>query len=120
MMSKRRTEAEAANKRNGVRKDTWFLQSSPQGDMILGYSELDPEKSLTASASDQDSFAVWSREQFKEITGIDMSKPPAGASFRLQKSGVKPNFWLGYLPSSRPIPYIDLSRSRQVRCRRSE
>ena len=84
----RRSEAEAANKKHGITKDTWFLQTSPQGDMILGYLETDdPEKSLTAYATDEDSFAVWSREQFKEITGIDMSKPQGAPPEQLWRSG---------------------------------
>ncbi|MEE9282920.1 MAG: hypothetical protein V3U49_02455 [Nitrososphaerales archaeon] len=72
----RKNEAEAANSRHGITKDAWFIQSSPQGDFILGYLETNnPQKSMAAYATDQDAFAVWSRNTFKRITGIEMSDP---------------------------------------------
>jgi len=82
MNGARRAEAEAAGKRHGLRKETFFIQSSPQGDMILIYIEADdPDKANAAYAADDDPFVVWNRQQSKEITGFDLAdtsapKPP--------------------------------------------
>ena len=72
----RRSEADAANARYGIKKETWFIQPSPQGDLLLSYMEAeDVEKAMTAWLADQAPFAVWTKEKFKEFTGIDFSQP---------------------------------------------
>ena len=74
-MEGRRNESDAADARHGIKKEAWFIQSSPQGDFLLGYLEgEDLDKSVSAFSTDQDPFVVWLREKYKEITGIDMSQ----------------------------------------------
>ena len=76
-MAGRRSEAEAGYARYGIKKENWFIQPSPQGDFLLGYIEAeDLEKSMSGWVADQAPFAVWLKENFKEITGIDFTQPP--------------------------------------------
>ena len=75
-MERRRSEAKAGSIRYGIKKETWFIQPSPHGDFLLGYLEAkDIEKAMTAWVADQAPFAVWTKEKYKEITGIDFSQP---------------------------------------------
>ncbi len=70
-------EYDASQKRHGIHKETWFLQSTPQGDWIISYAELDDiQKAFGGFAVSTDPFDVWARDQTKEITGIDFSQPP--------------------------------------------
>lgn len=86
----RKNEAEAANQRDGITRETWFLQSSPMGDLLLGYLESDDmEKSSAAYAADTDPYSVWQKGKIKDITGIDVSdnsNPPPPPE-QLWKSG---------------------------------
>ena len=79
MSGPKRKEYESSAKRHGVHKETWFLQSTPVGDILLMYSEVDDaKKALSAYATDPDPFNIWVRQQMKDLTGIDFSQPPKG------------------------------------------
>ena len=87
-MEGRRSEAEAAYARYGVKKENWFIQPSPQGDLLLLYMESeDFEKTDTAWAADQSPYAVWTKEKFKEITGIDFDQPPSAPPEQVWRHG---------------------------------
>lgn len=74
-MQKRSDEADAVNARHGVKKETSFIQPTPQGDLIIVYQEVeDVDKLHTAYMADQDPFVVWLKERFKEIAGIDQNQ----------------------------------------------
>ncbi len=75
----RRREFEASEKRLGIPKETWFLQPTPQGDLILVYLEApDPIKALQEFGRSQDPFDRWFKEEVKAITGVDLNQPPPG------------------------------------------
>jgi len=75
----RRQEFEASERRLGIPKEAWFLQSTPQGDLALIYLEArEPEKSLGEFMASQDRFDRWFKDEVKEITGVDLNQPPAG------------------------------------------
>jgi len=51
-MGPRRTEFAEALKRHGVTKESWFLQKTPQGDMMIVYFEAeDVEKAFETIAT---------------------------------------------------------------------
>ncbi len=66
-------------KRYKTDKETWFLQPSPQGDMVIYYSEgKDLSKSFSDWAASKNLFDVWFKQELKELTGIDFNNPPEG------------------------------------------
>jgi hypothetical protein len=76
----RKKEFDASERKFGARKESWFLQSTPQGDLCICYMEADDvPKSVAAWAASKDPIDLWVKAQIKEITGIDFSNLPAGA-----------------------------------------
>ncbi len=70
----RRMEYEASQA--SVLKESWFLQSTPHGDLLLVHFEApDPTAVLTSLAVSEEPFDVWFREQVQSITGIDLTQP---------------------------------------------
>ncbi len=79
LMGPRAREVDAAEKRLKISKEAWFLQKTPQGEMLLVYFEAtDIQKAFEDFARSQEPFDKWWRDKIKEITGIDMAQPPAG------------------------------------------
>lgn len=75
-MGPRRAEFAEALKRQGVTKESWFLQKTPQGDMVVVYFEAeDLEKTFETEAKSKDPFMVWFKQQVKSITGVDLEQP---------------------------------------------
>jgi len=75
----RRKEYEDSLKRQGITREAWFLQKTPQGDMIVVYFEAaDVKKAFEAQAKSQTPFDRWFKEQVKAVTGVDMEQetPP--------------------------------------------
>ncbi len=69
-------EFDAFQKRFKTDKETWFLQSSPQGDMVIVYFESkDPVKVMGDFVASKHPFDVWYKDEVKEISGVDMNKP---------------------------------------------
>jgi hypothetical protein len=79
IMTEHKKEYAAAEKRLKVTKESWFLQSSPQGDLMIDYIEAaNPEKAMSDSAKAKDEFSIWYREEAKAKLGVDMDKPTEG------------------------------------------
>ena len=75
-MGPRGTEFAEALKRHGVTKESWFLQKTPQGDMIIVHFEAeDVEKAFEIIATSKDPFMVWFKQQVKSVTGVDLEQP---------------------------------------------
>jgi hypothetical protein len=70
----------ALEKKLETTKEAVFLQSTPNGDLLIDYYECaHPQKSAEAMAALKDKFAVWMRSEISDITGIDieaMAKEP--------------------------------------------
>lgn len=67
-----------SRRRMGVRERT-FLQSTPQGDMVIVTLEgNDPEHAFQRFSESNDPFARWFLQQVQEIHGIDLSQPIPG------------------------------------------
>jgi hypothetical protein len=75
-MISKRTEYAVALKSQGVTKESWFLQKTPQGDMVIVHFEADDvEKAFEAQAKSKAPFDVWFKQQVKSITGVDLEQP---------------------------------------------
>ena len=75
-MGPKRTECAEALKRQGVTKESWFLQKTPQGDMVIVHFEAeDVEKTFETEAKSKDPFMVWFKQQVKSVTGVDLEQP---------------------------------------------
>ena len=75
-MSSKRTEYAEALKSQGVTKESWFLQKTPHGDMVIVHFEADDvEKAFEAQAKSKAPFDVWFKQQVKLFTGVDLEQP---------------------------------------------
>ena len=80
-MGPRRAEFAESLKAGGVRKESWFLQKTPQADMVIVYFEAENvEKAFDTLAKSKSPFALWFKQQVKSVTGFDleqrMTEPP--------------------------------------------
>jgi hypothetical protein len=75
----RRKEYEGWGKRHEVHKETWFIQATPMGDILLMYLEADDvTKALSVFSTDPHPFNAWVRQKLRGLTGIDFSRPLEG------------------------------------------
>jgi len=76
----KKKEFDKFEKRLKTTKETWFIQPSPEGSMVITYfeSKIDPAKGFEEMARSKDPFDVWLKDKFKEISGIDFNNPPEG------------------------------------------
>lgn len=59
-----------------VLRESWFLQQTPNGDVVVVYFEApDPAAVFAGLASSQEPFDVWFREQVLDTTGVDLAQP---------------------------------------------
>lgn len=73
LIGPRRAEFEAAQ--TTVLKESWFLQPSPAGDLLVVHFEAaDTAQVMTNLASSDDPFDVWFRDQVKRLSGIDLTE----------------------------------------------
>ena len=78
-MGTRRAEFAEALKTRGVTKESWFLQKTPQSDMLIVHFEAeDTEKTFETIAKSKDPFMVWFKQQVKSVTGVDLEQPSNG------------------------------------------
>ncbi|MGP8124451.1 MAG: DUF6176 family protein [Nitrososphaerales archaeon] len=78
-MQAKKKDFERSEKRMGVKRESWFLQSSPQGSLIIAHFEAkDLNKVMVGLAKSTDPFDVWMKNQVQQLTGLDMSAPPTG------------------------------------------
>lgn len=76
VMGPRFKELDASEKRLKITKEAWFLQKTPQGDLVTVYFETDDvKKSLEEFARSKDPFDRWFKDQVKTITGVDLEQP---------------------------------------------
>ena len=69
-------EYDASSKLFGFEKDTWFLQTTPQGVLVIYYGEgADIPKAWREWALCRDPFDLWFKAQLRDITGIDYNQP---------------------------------------------
>ena len=72
----RRKEFDESQARFGTTRETWALQSTPDGDfMIVWFEAPDIEKGFATIAESTDPFDVWFRGRVQEVTGFDLAAP---------------------------------------------
>lgn len=76
----RRAEEEAFHREFGTKREAMWLQSTPQGDLVVIYWEGEDAESYNDAffklvASD-DPFGAWLRDRFADIYGLDASAGP--------------------------------------------
>lgn len=65
--------------RAGLAKEAWYLQPSPDGDMLITFALVeDPEDSFRGYAFSDHPFDTWVKGRIIEFTGVDMNAPEDG------------------------------------------
>ena len=64
--------------RAGVTRETWALQATPMGSLILVWFEGDLEKAFTDLATDDSEYMTWFRARVLDVTGVDLAAPSDG------------------------------------------
>jgi len=60
-----------------VTRESWFLQPTPLGDLVIVYLESpDPAEVFAELAVSQGEFEVWFRAQVRDLTGMDLTMLP--------------------------------------------
>lgn len=80
MAGDRRGEAAAFYRSFGVIRESWHLQHTPNGDWVIGVTELteDVETKAQAYATSQRPFDRWFKDQVESISGINQDIEPLG------------------------------------------
>ena len=80
----RADENAASDRRVGITKERWFLQSLPTGDVLIGYAEgEDLARSFAQIAASQDPIDRWFKDNIRDITGVDLDQMEGLPSERL-------------------------------------
>jgi len=73
----RRDDYDRSEQRIGITKEVWFLAPTPAGELLVGYMESgDFNSALTEFVGSRDEFDLWFKEQFADVTGLDLNDPP--------------------------------------------
>jgi hypothetical protein len=77
VLGERRREFDESQARFGTTRETWTLQSTPDGEFVLVWFEApDIEKGFATLAESNDPFDLWFRQRVQEVTGFDLAAPP--------------------------------------------
>jgi hypothetical protein len=71
----RRPDYEAHLARAGITRETWALQETPMGSLMVVWFEGDVEKAFTDLATDDSEYMVWFRAQVLDVCGVDLGAP---------------------------------------------
>jgi hypothetical protein len=75
----RKIEYATSEQRIGIVREYWFLQQTPQGDMLLAFMDSqDFASALVQFAQSQDEFDLWFKRRLADVTGVDLNNPPPG------------------------------------------
>ena len=73
----RRPDFEEHLARASVIRETWSLQETPMGSLMVVWFEGDVEKAFADLATDSE-YTNWFRGRVLDVTGIDLGTPPDG------------------------------------------
>jgi hypothetical protein len=63
----------------GVSRESWHLQETPAGPLVIGVTEVDEvEPAATAYAASQRPFDRWFKDQVHSLTGVSPDSDPLG------------------------------------------
>lgn len=71
----RRAEFDDFHRRAGLTAERWYLQQTPNGDLLNLVLEGEPLQAIGVLAASSEPFDVWFREQVKAVHGVDFAKP---------------------------------------------
>ncbi len=72
-------ELTACGRRVGISKETWALQHTSQGDVLVAYfAGEDISRAFADFATSQDEFDCWMKQGLQQVTGADLNTPPSG------------------------------------------
>lgn len=75
-------EARSFYERFGVARETWHVQTTPQGTWVICATRIGPQKPVEAIASSfatsTDAFDRWFKQQVENLTGINPDVEPLG------------------------------------------
>lgn len=75
----RKQDFAASERKLGISKEAWFLQQTPQGDLLIVYMESsDFNRALSSFTQSQEAFDRWFKQEMLRVTGVDFNNPPAG------------------------------------------
>src|ERR1051326_2960801 len=74
----RREEFEDFHRRVGLTGERWFLQQTPQGELVIVTLDGDAAGSMKKLGASDHPFDVWFREQVRQVHGVDFTQPPVG------------------------------------------
>jgi hypothetical protein len=74
----RRAGFEAQLASGDITRETWSLQETPMGSLMVVWFEGDVEKAFTHLATDDSEFTTWFRAQVLDVTGVDLAAPADG------------------------------------------
>lgn len=75
----RRSDYADSERRIGIVKESWYLQQTPNGDLLVAYMESpDFAKALDAFSQSSDDFDLWFKQRMADVTGIDLNEPLPG------------------------------------------
>ena len=77
--TQRKSDYAASEQRINISKESWHLQPTPRGDLLLAYIESpDFANALSMFSHSQDAFDQWFKRHIAELTGVDLNDPPPG------------------------------------------
>jgi hypothetical protein len=75
----RKDDFDRSERRIGITKESWHLQQTANGDLLIGYMEsADFARALGLFSESQDPFDLWFKQRMAEVTGVNLNTPPAG------------------------------------------
>lgn len=72
-------EFTAQQRRANVSRETWTLQQTPTGAVMLVWFDGDIDRAFAQLATDDDEFTAWFRAKVLEISGFDLAAPDDSA-----------------------------------------
>jgi hypothetical protein len=71
----RRPDFEAHLARAGVTRETWALQETPMGSLMVVWFKGDVEKAFADLATDDSEYTTWFCARVLDLTGVDLRAP---------------------------------------------
>jgi hypothetical protein len=77
--TQRKSAYAASEQRINITKESWHIQQTPQGDLLLAYIESPNfADALSKFSQSHDEFDQWFKGRVAEVTGVDLNNPPPG------------------------------------------
>ena len=77
--TQRKSAYATSEQRINITKESWHIQQTPQGDLLLAYIESPHfADALSKFSQSRDEFDQWFKGRMAEVTGVDLNNPPPG------------------------------------------